>query len=223
MMSGKHSPNFTYAFTVTCILVFFGSFAVPTSTFLNILEDYAVRPASFAMSSSYVSLITYMFFHADLTHLLSNMFTFFNVGRAVESEIGTIKFGMVFLGAGAMAGFAHTLFNQGSGTTVIGASGAIFGAIAILLLLMPFKFTSVMLIPIPGVVLGLGMLAVEIMSIMYGSEAMIAHDVHLYGFVAGSLGAFGLDYNRAMRGLIISILVVVALYYWSFHMGGFSF
>lgn len=222
-MSGKSTPTFTYTFITLCVLVFFGSFTLPSSTFLRLLDEYAVRPASFAVSSGYLSFITYMFLHVDLQHLASNMFVLLSVGRAVETEIGSIKFGLVFLGSGAMSGFAHVLFNQGSGTTVIGASGAVFGVIAVLLLLMPFKFTSALLLPVPGVVLGLSMLALEITSIMYGSETMIAHDVHLYGFVAGSIAAFGLDYNKALRGLIISVLVVAALYYWTFYLNGINF
>ena len=163
-----------------------------------------------------------MFLHADFQHLASNMFVLLSVGRAVESEIGTVKFGMVFLGSGAFSGFAHVLFNQGSGMNVIGASGAVFGAIAVLLLLMPFKFTSALLLPVPGVVLGLSMLAVEITSLMNGSDVFVAHDVHLYGFIAGSLASFGLDYGRALKGLIISVLVVLWLYYWVYYLNGLS-
>ena len=223
MMSSKSSPVFTYTFITISVVVFFGSFALPQSTLLRLLDDYALRPASFVMASHSLSLITYMFLHFDLQHLASNMFVLLSVGRAVETEIGTVKFGMVFLGSGIFSGFAHVLFNQGSNISVIGASGAIFGVIAVLLLLMPFTFTSAMLLPLPGVVLGLSMLAVEIMSLMYGGVSYVAHDVHLYGFVAGSLASFGIDFNRAMRGLIISVLVVVALYYWVYHMNGMGF
>ena len=221
-MSSKATPVFTYTFITVCVLVFFGSLTLPKSTFLNVLDDYAIQPASFAISSNFVSFITYMFLHADIQHLASNMFVLLSVGRAVESEIGTAKFGMVFLGSGAFSGFAHVLFNQGSGMNVIGASGAVFGAIAVLLLLMPFKFTSALLLPVPGVVLGLSMLAVEITSLMNGSDVYVAHDVHLYGFIAGSLASFGLDYGRALKGLIISVLVVLGLYYWVYYLNGMS-
>lgn len=223
MMSRKSTPMFTYSIITACILVFFGSLSVSIPTLLRILDDYAIQPSSFAVSSNFISLITYMFLHVDFQHLASNMFVLFSVGRAVESEIGSIKFGLVFLISGALSGFAHILFNQGSEVNVIGASGAIFGIIAVLLLLMPFTFTSALLIPVPGVILGLSMLAVEITSLMTGGETFVAHDVHLYGFVVGSLASFGLDYNRAVKGLIISIIVVIALYYWSVYLNGMSF
>ena len=221
-MSSKTTPVFTYSFITVCVLVFFGSFTMPTSMFLRVIEDYAVQPASFAISSNFISFITYMFLHVDLQHLASNMFVLLSVGRAVETEIGSIKFGAVFLGAGAFSGFAHVLFNQGSSMNVIGASGAVFGAIALLLLLMPFTFTSALLLPVPGVVLGLSMLAVEITSLMNGNDLFIAHDVHLYGFIAGAIASFGIDYNRALKGLVISVVVVVGLYYWVYYLNGMS-
>jgi ABC-type uncharacterized transport system permease subunit len=61
------------------------------------------------------------------------------------------------------------------------------------------------------------MLAIEIMSLSYGGTPYIAHDVHLYGFVVGSIASFGIDYSKAIRGLIISILTVIGLYYWFYY------
>lgn len=221
-MSSDSTPIFTYTFITACLLVYFGTLTLPTSSFQGVLDEYAVQPASFAISSNFMSFISYMFLHVNIQHLASNMFVLFSVGRAVEYEIGSIKFGLVFLGSGVLSGFAHVLFNQGSATSVIGASGAVFGAIAVLLLLMPFKFTSALLVPLPGVVLGLSMLAVEITSLMSGNDLFVAHDVHLYGFVAGTLASFGLDYNRALKGLIISVIVVMGLYYWVFYLNQLS-
>jgi membrane associated rhomboid family serine protease len=148
------------------------------------------------------------------------MFALFSIGRAVESEIGSTKFGLSYLLAGVFSGLLHIFFNQSSDIMVIGASGAVFGALAMLLLLMPFKFTSAMIIPMPGVVLGISMLVVEVSAILYNTDVWVAHDVHLYGFIAGGLAAFGIDYDRALRGLIISVIILIGLYYWVFYIEG---
>ena len=148
------------------------------------------------------------------------MFVLFSVGRAVESEIGSKKFGVIYLISGILSGYLHALFNPSSYVLVIGASGAIFGAIALLLLMMPFKFTSAMIIPVPGVVLGITMLVVEVGSILFNNDVWIAHDIHLYGFLVGGLSSFGIDYDRALRGLIISVAVLLVLYYWAFYIEG---
>lgn len=219
-MSRRHDPVFTYLFVAACTIVFFGGFALPESLFMELIEDYSIQPASFMIDQNFLSLFSYMFLHINLQHLLSNMFVLLSVGRAVESEIGGIKFGVVLVGSGMMSGYAHIITNQASTMPVIGASGAVFGVIALLLLLMPFKFTSALFIPLPGVLLGLGMLAIEVTSLLYTNDVTVAHDIHLYGFLAGGIGAFGMDYNKAVRGLLISVLTLVALYIIFFYFDG---
>jgi len=221
-MSRRHETVFTYVFVAACTIVFLGGYTLPESLFLEFIEKYSIQPASFMVTQNFVSLFSYMFLHINLQHLVSNMFVLLSVGRAVESEIGGTKFGFVLIGSGIASGYAHIISNQASNMPVIGASGAVFGAIALLLLLMPFKFTSALFIPLPGVLLGLGMLAIEVTSLLYANNLTVAHDVHLYGFLAGGIGAFGMDYNKAMRGLLISVLTLVALYYVFFYLDGLA-
>ena len=57
---------------------------------------------------------------------------------------------------------------------------------------------------------------------MYVNDVNIAHDIHLYGFLAGGIGAFGLNYNKAMRGLLISALTLMALYIIFFYLDGLT-
>jgi len=64
------------------------------------------------------------------------------------------------------------------------------------------------------------MLVVEVGSILFNSDVWIAHDIHLYGFLVGGLASFGIDYDRALRGLIISVAVLLVLYYWAFYIEG---
>jgi len=187
---------------------------------VKVYSDLALNPSIFTMSKSYYTLITYQFLHLNFQHLVSNMFALFSIGRAVESEIGSTKFGLSYLLAGVFSGILHIVFNQGSDIMVIGASGAVFGALALLLLLMPFKFTSAMIIPMPGFVLGISMLVIEVSAILYNTDVWVAHDVHLFGFIAGGLAAFGIDYDRALRGLIISVIILIGLYYWAFYIEG---
>jgi membrane associated rhomboid family serine protease len=219
-MSDKHSPNFTYSIITFSTLVFIAHFFLPVSVILHFLSSFALIPSTFFAEKNYLALLTYQFIHINFQHLISNMFVLFTIGRAIESEIGSIKFGASYLAAGVFSGFLHVVFNQNSETMVIGASGAVFGAIALLLLLMPFRFTSAMIIPMPGVVLGVTMLVVEVTSILFSNDMWIAHDIHLYGFLAGGLASFSIDYDKALRGLIISVIVLLGLYYWAFYVEG---
>jgi membrane associated rhomboid family serine protease len=219
-MSMHREPVFTYFTVIACSLIYFGSLFLSNSMWVDVYSALSLSPATFHMGENFYTLITYQFLHLNFQHLISNMFALFSIGRAVESEIGSTKFGVTYLLAGIFSGLLHIVFHQGSEIMVIGASGAVFGALALLLLLMPFKFTSAMIIPMPGVVLGISMLVVEASAILLNNDVWVAHDVHLYGFIAGGLAAFGIDYDRALRGLIISVIILIGLYYWAFYIEG---
>ena len=219
-MSGDYSPDFTYFIIIFCTLVFFITALLPLPMLMNLFGRFSLNPSTFFVEQSYLSLFTYQFLHLNFQHLLSNMFVLFSVGRAVETEIGSTRFGLSYFVAGVLSGLLHVVFNQTSDIPVIGASGAVFGAIAVLLLLMPFKFTTAMIIPVPGVVLGVTMLVIEVGSVLFSSDVLVAHDIHLYGFLVGGLASFGIDYDRALRGLIISVVVILLLYYWTFYVEG---
>jgi membrane associated rhomboid family serine protease len=219
-MSGNGSPVFTYSVITFCSVVFLGTLFLPFDLVTQLYYNYALDPATFLYGSNYLTLFTYQFLHLNFQHLISNMFVLFFVGRAIENEVGSTKFGITYLSAGVGAGLLHVLFNQHEDVMVIGASGAIFGVISLLLLLRPFKFTSAMIIPVPGVVLGISLLVVDVASIMFSSDVWVAHDIHLYGFLVGGLVSFGIDYDRALKGLIISVLILLCLYYWAFYVEG---
>lgn len=218
----ERKTGFTHSVIFICSVVFLANLFLDESTKLHFYSSLAIIPNNFLRENDYSTLLSYQFLHLNFQHIISNMFVLFNIGRAVESEIGSIKFGISYLLAGALSGFIHILLNPDSTTIVIGASGSIFGALALLLLLMPFKFTSALIIPLPGVILGLSMLIIEVTSFLFSEDLWVAHDIHLYGFITGGLASFGIDYSRALRGLIISIVVLVGLYYLSFYIEGLS-
>lgn len=80
--------------------------------------------------NEYWRLITYMFLHAHISHLLVNLFGLFWFGRIAENIFGTSRFLAIFLVGGMLSGVAHVLLSD---VPAVGASGgvmAIFGAVA---------------------------------------------------------------------------------------------
>ena len=72
--------------------------------------------------------VTYMFFHADLVHLLFNMFGLYMFGSLVERRIGSNKFLFLYLGAGivaAIVGFFVYSSALGASAAVVAVVGAI--------------------------------------------------------------------------------------------------
>lgn len=85
-------------------------------------------------------LLTSMFLHGDLLHLLGNALALWVFGPAVEGRLGYARFAALFVATGIFAGFCHTLvvgvLNPES--YAVGASGAIMGLIGAYLWLFPF-------------------------------------------------------------------------------------
>jgi len=76
--------------------------------------------------SEWYRLLTAAFLHASITHVLFNMLTLAIVGPAVESAIGRVRFGALYLLA-ALGGSTASYLASPQLTIGVGASGAIFG------------------------------------------------------------------------------------------------
>ncbi len=79
----------------------------------------------------YYRLVTAMFLHADLEHLFSNMLILFFVGANVEYDIGHIPYILLYFLSGITGNLVSTYFDYRTGEFIpaIGASGAVFGII----------------------------------------------------------------------------------------------
>ncbi|MGI9423029.1 MAG: rhomboid family intramembrane serine protease [Hyphomicrobiaceae bacterium] len=89
-----------------------------------------------AVPESY-TLISYMFFHGDIFHLVFNMAFLWVFGDNVEDAMGHLKFLVFYLLCGVIAGLLHTHMSPTSPRPLIGASGAVAGVISAYLILHP--------------------------------------------------------------------------------------
>lgn len=76
--------------------------------------------------SEWWRLITAMFVHTSLLHLLFNMYALAIFGPAIESRYGRVRFLALYVCAGFLGSAASVLFTLGRGPRA-GASGAVFG------------------------------------------------------------------------------------------------
>lgn len=77
--------------------------------------------------------ITAMFLHAGIIHIGFNLLLQIVLGGALERDIGIVKYMIVYWASG-IGGFIMSGNYAGRGTVTVGASGALFGVIAIDLL-----------------------------------------------------------------------------------------
>ncbi len=145
-------------------------------------------------------LVTYMFLHANFTHLLFNMFALWMFGRVMEQVLGAKRFLILYLvcgiGAGVMQEIAQYIFYINSdlamlpremldGWTTVGASGAVYGVLLSFgytfpnqrLFIIPFPF------PIKAKYLIAGYAAIEVLSMLGDAHTNVAHMAHLGGML----------------------------------------
>nr|WP_083815764.1 rhomboid family intramembrane serine protease [Pseudothermotoga thermarum] len=132
-------------------------------------------------------VITAMFVHGGLLHLLFNSYALFYFGTIVESIYGTEKFVIFYLLAGAVGNLATHVFYYRS--ISVGASGAIFGLVGILFALGFRRDTPIFMRQFTGMAL----LPMIIFNVVYGfmPGSNINNAAHLGGFLAGmAIGYF---------------------------------
>ncbi len=84
----------------------------------------------YVRQGEFYRLFTSMFVHANIIHLICNMYALFAVGPLIEKYYGKLKFTLIYIGSGIIGSlFSVVLTNNAS----IGASGAIFGLFGALL------------------------------------------------------------------------------------------
>jgi membrane associated rhomboid family serine protease len=101
--------------------------------FIGLIENWHIglgfRPIYLTVeyAPQLYTLFTSMFIHGGFIHILGNMIIFFFIGAPFEERIGAKKFIIIYILTGFIAVLTHSLLNPGSESTVVGASGAIFG------------------------------------------------------------------------------------------------
>lgn len=95
----------------------------------NLITTLAVN-RYFITSGQYYRLITGIFCHASIWHLVFNMYALYIIGMQLESFLGKYKYLTIYLLSGLSGSLLSILF---SSNYSVGASGAIFGLMGSLL------------------------------------------------------------------------------------------
>ena len=124
----------TFSLIAACVLVYLGAAVVGTSSAgsslglpVEALTLGALVPAFVAEGEAW-RLLTSIFLHSGLTHLLLNMLSLYFLGSFAEASFGRGRFFALYLLSGLAGGIAYLYFGWDSpGQPAVGASGAIFG------------------------------------------------------------------------------------------------
>lgn len=161
------------------------SLFVPASIIQN---DIAVS-AQNVFQGRIWTVLTSVFMHASVFHLLVNMISLMFIGNFIERIVGRKRLLWFYLIAGIVASFAYIgialLFNQPLDVPAVGASGAIFGLGGMLMILTPrLPVLVFFVIPMPMWIAMIFMLVVLwVASLGFGLP--IGNTAHLGGLIIG--------------------------------------
>ncbi|MBM6110927.1 rhomboid family intramembrane serine protease [Staphylococcus epidermidis] len=148
-------------------------------------------------------LISSMFLHFNFEHILMNMLSLSIFGKIVESIIGSWRMLIIYIISGLYGNFVSLSFNT---TTIsVGASGAIFGLIGSIFVIMYLSknFNKKMI----GQLL-IALVVLIVFSLFMSNINIMAH---LGGFISGVLITLIGYYFKTQRSLFWSFLIVFLL------------
>lgn len=136
-------------------------------------------------------VVTYSFAHANLMHLVFNMYGLWMFGSELERVWGPRRFA-VFYAISVLAAAAMQLAVSaflGNGAPTVGASGGLFGLLVGFAMLFPQRRIVLLIppIPMPAWVFVTLYGAIELFLGVTGTQAGVAHFAHLGGLLGGWL------------------------------------
>jgi membrane associated rhomboid family serine protease len=192
------NDKFTYAFSTIPQEIRTGN-DVARNVTIELGDERATIPIQPTPVSVYFTLLTSMFMHGSLMHLLGNMLFLWIFGDNVEDDLSPVPYLAFYLTTGVAASLAHVAstfaFGENPFIPSLGASGAISGVMGGYLVLHPHRRVTVimlrMLTQVPGyVAVGLWFVFQLISAfgvIGQGPQAggSVAFMAHIGGFIAG--------------------------------------
>ncbi|WP_287928813.1 rhomboid family intramembrane serine protease [Arthrobacter sp.] len=196
-------PVVTLTMMAICVAAYVLDLVIPNGF---VFQTFAYAP--FLTESEPWRMVTSAFLHStNIMHIGFNMYALWILGQALEPAFGRARFLAVYI-ISALAGSVGVLLMTPVDTTVVGASGAIFGLFGALFVVQRKRggdLRSIIVLLVINAALGF---------IIPG----IAWQAHLGGLIAGALCAAVLAYaprrNRALvqwGGMAAVVLLMVGL------------
>ncbi len=137
-IQARSLPLMNWALIAVNVLIFVLLLSGPRAELW--IARYGMVPAQiFSTPTEWLTVVTSMFLHGGLFHLISNMWALYIFGDNVEDRMGPTRFVLFYLLCGAAAAAVHVMMNPSSTIPTVGASGAISGVMGAYLVLFPYS------------------------------------------------------------------------------------
>ena len=159
-------------------------------------------------------LLSSIFIHANIMHLVCNMYALYVIGPQLESYLGRVKYLLEYLISGITGNLLSMAFTTGAS---VGASGAIFGLFGALLY-FGYHYRVYL-----GTVLKSQLIPLIIINLLIGFMVSgINNAAHIGGLVGGVLSTIGLGVKyksttfEKVNGIIVMLIYIAFLVYMGF-------
>lgn len=163
--------------------------------FPSLYEILILNPWELIKKKKIYTVITSGLIHANITHLLFNMITFFFFAFYLEALIGHIKFLILYLTSLILSDVSTIIrYRNDPNYRCLGASGAISAVLFSYILYRPLTKIYLMFIPI-----GIPAYIFAVLYLVYSFYASrgrynnINHEAHIYGAITGIVLTIAFD------------------------------
>lgn len=189
-------PLFTLTIMAINIGVFIYQLLLSREDYLRFLYTFAAVPELIVHGEQLQSILTSMFLHGGVLHLLGNMLYLWIFGDNIEGICGHIRFVLFYLICGLVAFAGHFVVAPFSSIPMIGASGAVSGILGAYAVRFPHARVHVILPLFPFIwlwrtfrlpaifVLGFWFI-MQLLNALFSAGSNVAWFAHVGGFVAG--------------------------------------
>ncbi len=163
------------------------------------------------------TLVTAIFVHASILHILGNMIFLYVFGNTLESVTNSKRQMLTAFFLGGILSFPLSIPFFPPGTSFVGASAAIFTLTAVVMLMKPLRWSWLLFMPV-GLVAILYFLY-NGLAVYYQQQSNVAYISHIIGFSLGlPLGiAWSVQWKRNLLISIGLLAVYFVLLYFVTH------
>src|SRR5689334_22007685 len=162
------------------------AFGMQQITSNQMLVIFGLTPALVTGQFFFWQLVSYLFLHGGLMHLVFNMFGLWMFGSDLERSWGSAFFLRYYFLTGIGAGLLSVAVHPSSTQVTIGASGAIYGVLLAFGMMYPNRMLLLyFVVPVKAKYFVAGLGALSFISALQSPGSPVAHLAHLGGMLFG--------------------------------------
>ncbi|APX72560.1 rhomboid family intramembrane serine protease [Companilactobacillus allii] len=214
----QEKPYVTWFLLALTLAVFVAETISGGSENVNTLITFGAKTNNLVQEGQWFRLITPMFVHIGILHILMNGFTIYYVGQILEPMVGHVRFLIIYLLSGITGNLASFAFGSSNAISA-GASTSLFGMFAAFLALSVIYKENQFLSELGKSFLGLIVINLLLDLTMSG--------IDIWGHLGGAVGGFLIGLALGLPGIkrpqiifrVLAIVIIAVISYFMYIKG----